>query len=466
MGRLEMDILLINPRNVRASTFPSGEFFDCTAPNMGLAYIAAALEERGHDVEILDANALGLDDAQLTDRLANRDPQIIGTTATTSTFPDALGAIGIAGELHPGAFTIMGGIHVSYVPMQTLRECPQIDVVCIGEGERTIVELVEVLEDGTDRLDAVRGIAFRRGDQIIQTDPRPCISDLDSLPLPARHLLPLESYASGGHPSRTASIVSSRGCPFACGFCATPFIAGKRYRARSARNILHEIEQIVNVHGLNSFEFVDDLFTLDKGRVEAICRGIVERGLSVSWTCSARADTINPALLSSMAEAGCECIFFGIESGSQRILDDMGKRETLAQMSDAVRVTRQAGIGTWGFFIIGFPDETAEEIETTIRFAREIELDFAEFFIASAYPGSPLCEYAKEHDLIMMDDWADISYGNPNIRNANVSPEDMKGYLVKAYRDFYTSPEVMSRLSETGNTAFLDEILRQVEQAG
>ena len=456
-----MKVLLINPRTVSASTFPSGEFFSCTAPNMGLAYIAAALEQEGHNVEIIDDQALGLDEAVLRGYMLYREPDIIGVTATTTTLYDGFNAIKVGKELYPNAFAIMGGIHASYLPLETLQECPQLDAICIGEGEETIVELAKALEERTGDLGKIKGIAYRCEGGLRKNPPRASLPDLDSLPLPARHLLPMERYAAGGKPHRTASIISSRGCPFKCRFCATPFIAGKKYRARSAESILSEIEQIALRHEMYSFEFVDDLFTLDNRRIEAICSGITERGLPVQWSCSARADTVNPTLLTAMADAGCGCIFYGIESGSQRILDCMQKGETLEQMTLAVRWTREAGIKTWGFFILGFPGETKAELEATIDFASELELDFAEFFIASAFPGSALYEQAKDKGLLMMEKWSDISYGKPNIKNPDLSPGDVKAYLIKAYRHFYTSPRVVSRLEREGNNRLMAEIIRQ-----
>lgn len=456
-----MRLVLINPRSVGASTFPSGEFFDCTAPNMGLAYLAASLLAAGHEVEIIEAQALKLDDEALRASLSALHPDVIGSTATTTTLNNAIDAITIAKELHPEAFTILGGVHASYLPLQTLTEFPQLDAVCIGEGEATIVELLGALENRED-LAGVDGIAFRRNGTIERTKPRTVRNRLDDLALPARHLLPLETYAAGGVPHRTASVVSSRGCPFRCAFCATPSIAGSRYRARSPESLIQEIEQLVQVHNLTSFQFVDDLFTLDNDRVRTFCRQLIQSGMSVNWSCSARADTVNPELLHSMAAAGCQCISYGIESGSSRILGAMKKGETLEQMMDAVRWTREAGMKTWGFFILGFPDETRAELEQTIRFAGELELDFAEFFIATAFPGSALYEYVKDTDLLTMTDWSDVAYGCPTIRNRELSEVELKDYLVRAYRDFYTSPRVLARLEREGQERFIEEILLQV----
>lgn len=456
-----MKIVLINPRTVRASTFPTGEFFSCTAPNMGLAYLAAVLQKEGYDVDIIDAQALGLDEAGLRESLRRTKPDIIGSTATTTTIYDGMNAIKIGRELYPEAFTILGGVHASVLPVQTLTECPQLDAVCIGEGEETIVALARALEKKDD-LSGVRGIAYRKDKQIIRTQPRALISDPDSLPLPARDLLPMEHYASGGKPHRTASIVSSRGCPFHCAFCATPYIAGRKYRARSAQNIVAEIQHIIEVYDMHAFEFVEDLFTLDKKRVTDICDGIINRGLDVTWSCSARADTVTPELLLKMAEAGCRCIFYGIESGCQRVLDLMKKGEKLQQITDAIRWTEDAGMQTWGFFILGFPGETRQELEMTIQFAGEKGLDFAEFFIISAFPGSPLYTMAKKGNMLISGNWSDIAYGVPNVRNPEIPPKELQDYLIKAYKDFYTSPEVLSRLAAEGKSDLLDEILHRV----
>ncbi len=460
-----MKVTFINPYVPAASTFPSGEFFSCTAPNMGLAYLAGAVEQAGHAVRIIDANAFHMDAQMLMRGLRAFAPQVVGVTATTTTLLDAYAAARAAREALPQAFVVIGGIHATRFPCETLEECEALDAVCIGEGEVTLVELVDVLERGGD-LSQVRGLALRQGPAIVVTDERPCVVDIDTLPLPARHLLPMESYASAGHPHRTASIVSSRGCPFGCKFCAAPFIGGRRYRARSAQGILDEIDDILTRFNMNTFEFVDDLFTLDKQRVFDICEGIVERGYEVNWTCSARADTVSPEMLRAMAGAGCRVVYFGIESGSQRILDEIGKRETLEQLAQAVRWTREASMRSWGFFIIGFPDETPEEIRATIQFAIDIDLDYAEFFICSAFPGSPLYEKAMADGLVKKDKWSDISYGNANIENSHMSGEELERWMVTAYRDFYTSPKVWERLRLYGQGDMVAEIVRQAGDFG
>lgn len=461
---MSLKTVLVNPSVVGASTFPSGEFFSCTAPNMGLAYIAAFVEEHGHDVKIIDANALHLTYIQLVEELQRECPDIIGVTATTTTLLDGFDAIRAARAACPNSFTVMGGIHASRFPAETLKDCLDLDCVCIGEGEATFVEIIEALEGGGAGLHKVRGLAYRTSGGIVVTESRPYFDDLDELPLPARHLLPMDKYSSAGHPHRTASIVSSRGCPFGCKFCAAPFIAGKKWRPRSSESLLDEIGSIIGNYDMHTFEFVDDLFTFDKQRVVDLCDGIIERGYEVNWTCSARADTVTPELLRKMAGAGCRIVYYGIESGSQRILDLIGKRETLDQMRDAVRWTHDASMRSWGFFIIGFPDETAEEIESTISFAKELGLDYAEFFICSAFPGSPLYELAMQEGIVNMHSWADISYGNANVENKYLSSQQVEAYMVKAYHDFYTSPQVMKKLQLYGQQAMVEEIVKQTSE--
>lgn len=461
-----MKVTLVNPNVPGASTFPSGEFFSCTAPNMGIAYIAAAVEQAGHEASIIDANAFRMGEDELRRALLAIGPRIVGVTATTTTLLDAYTAARVARRTLPHAFIVMGGIHATRFPVETLEECEVLDAVSMGEGERTFVELIAVLEDPSGDLGSVKGLAYRQGSRVVMNEERPCLVDLDELPFPARHLLPMEAYSSAGHPHRTASIVSSRGCPFGCKFCAAPFIGGKRYRARSAESILDEIGDILVRFRMNTFEFVDDLFTLDKRRVFDICRGIVERGYEVNWTCSARADTVTPEMLKAMAGAGCRVVYFGIESGSQRILDLIGKRETLEQLAQAVRWTREASMRSWGFFIIGFPEETPEEIRATIQFAIDIDLDYAEFFICSAFPGSPLYERAAREGLVKKESWSDVSYGKANVENEHMSGEELEAWLIRAYRDFYTSPKVWERLRLYGQGDMVAEIVRQAGERG
>ena len=456
--------VLINPHVAGANTFPEGEFFSCTAPNMGIAYLAAAIEQSGRDVRIVDANAHHFTSEQLAAELKRISPTVVGVTATTTTLLDGFEAVRTAREALPDAFISMGGIHVSRFPVETLAECPELDAVNIGEGELTIVEMLDVIDAGSRDFSRVAGMAYRTDDGTVVTEPRAFIQDLDALPLPARHLLPMELYASGGHPHRTASIVSSRGCPFGCKFCAAPFIAGNRYRARSAQSLLEEVDEIVNVYKMDKFEFVDDLFTLDKNRVFEFCRGIKERGYELTWTCSARADTVSLELLRAMAGAGCRIVNYGVESGSQRVLDAIGKRETLQQMRDAIRMTHEASMRAWGFFIIGFPDETREEVLCTIDFASELELDYAEFFICSAFPGSPLYEYAAQQALIRKQSWADISYGRANIQNEHMTSWELELLMVEGYRRFYSSPRIRERLALFGQSGMADEIARQTSE--
>ena len=449
-----MKVVLINPRTPRVEV---SKFLRITVPPMGLAYLAAVLERKGYPVKIIDAQALGLNSSQLRARLEKERPDIIGATAVTSTIYDAMAATKVGKEACPEAFTILGGPHVTFLPVQTLRECPQLDAVCIGEGEETILDLTRTLEQ-KENLANVRGVAYRKGRKVKKNLPRPLISDLDSLPFPARHLLPLDKYTVLGAPHRMAILVSSRGCPFNCVFCSSSRMFGKKFRARSAKNTVDEMEHIVEEYDIHSMEFADDTFTLVKKRVEDICYEVRKRRLDVTWACSSRTDTVTKELLVKMRKAGCSLIFYGIESCSQRVLDLMNKGEEFKQILRAIRWTKDAGIEAYGSFILGFPGETKAELEATINFAKKTGVDFAEFSTITAFPGSPLYEIARKENALLTEDWSRYTAGKPNIVNPEVTPQELSKYLKKAYISFYTWPRVVFHHLLKGRLYFIKRI--------
>jgi radical SAM superfamily enzyme YgiQ (UPF0313 family) len=449
-----MKVVLINPHTPRAEVT---EYLGITVPPMGLAYLAAVLEREGYPVKIIDAQALRLNSSELRAQLEKERPDIIGATAVTPTIYDAMNAIKIGKKACPEAFTILGGPHATFLPIRTLRECSQLDAVCIGEGEETMLDLTRALERNGN-LANVRGIAYRKGKKVAKNLPRPLISDLDSLPFPARHLLPMDKYTVLGNPYRTAVLLSSRGCPFNCVFCSSSRIFGKKFRARSAKNTVDEMEHIVEKYKIHQMEFADDTFTLIKKRVEDICYEIVKRGLDVTWACSSRADTVTKDLLIKMRKAGCSLIFYGIESASQRVLNLMNKGEKLRQIVKAIRWTKEAGIEAYGSFILGFPGESRAELEATIKFAKKIGIDFAEFSTITAFPGSPLYETAKKENALLTEDWSQYTGGKPNVVNPEIPPRQLAKYLARAYISFYTWPRVVFHHLLKGRFRFIKTI--------
>jgi anaerobic magnesium-protoporphyrin IX monomethyl ester cyclase len=363
-------------------------------PPLGLGYLAAILENEGHSVSIFD---LGLDpDGSLedgADAIASCSPDIVGITAMTNNYHSASKTCALL-KARTGCPIVVGGPHSTIFPERVVSD-PSVDYVAFGEGEDTMRELVKAIASegprpSDDTLQAVRGICFVSGDEAIRTPPRPLIEDLDALPFPARHLFELARYplySAGGE--RMVTLLSSRGCPYKCVYCFKG-IVGRTYRQRSPENVIDEIRYLEREFGYRSFYFVDDLFTLDRRRLAAVCDQIIEEGLDIRWQCLARADRVTPDLLALMYRAGCREIHYGIESGNPQILARIGKGITLDQARTAVAWTFEAGILAKGYFMLGLPGDTEETIEQTIEFANNLDLDQAMFSLTTPFPGTQL----------------------------------------------------------------------------
>jgi radical SAM superfamily enzyme YgiQ (UPF0313 family) len=446
-----MNITLINPASKNVET---SSLLGITAPPLGLAYLASTLEKDGHSVKIIDALALGTSLSSIEHEVKKDKPSIVGVTSTTPTIRDALMTVEAVKRACPNAVTVIGGPHVTFLPLETLKKCSQLDIVCVGEGENTIHELAQAVEDKA-ALSNVRGIVYRSGNHIAEAPPQPLINDLDSLPFPARHLLPMSRYTVLGKKATIGHVITSRGCPFNCIFCASSLLFGRKFRARSPRNVIDEIEQVVSDYSPDTLEFTDDLFTLDHKRVEAICDEMKTRGLDVPWACSSRVDTISRELLHKMKEAGCTFIYFGVESGSQRTLNQMRKGITIAKVEDAVKWAKKVGIETLASFIIGWPNETVDDIENTLTFARRLGTDYAQFSFATPYPGTELYNLAKKQKLLLTDNWSEYTAGRPIIYTGEYPAEELSKLLLHAYKSFYLSPKILLRNLTKGRVSLL-----------
>jgi len=294
-------------------------------------------------------------------------------------------------------------------------------------------ELIKSLEKRIEPKD-VLGLTYRVNGVIKRNPPRPPIKDLDSLPMPAYHLLPMERYVSEG--LRYATVISSRGCPFECVFCSSSRICGKRWRARSTEKVVEEVQLLTDKYRVQSIEFVDDNFTLNRKRVKGICKEFVKRGIDLFWVCGSRVDSVNSELVSNLSKANCLLIYLGVESGSQRILDYMMKGITLSQSERAVRLAKRYGLEVAASFILGMPDETVSEIEDTIKFAIKLDPEFAQFTIATPYPGTELYDYALENNLLITRDWSKYDTLTPVMRTV-IGVKRLVTLFRKAYFKFY-----------------------------
>ncbi|MFA5147266.1 MAG: radical SAM protein [Candidatus Omnitrophota bacterium] len=390
-----MKILLINPL--------------CRLPFMlplGLGYIASVARNEGHSVNLLDINGFGYSEGRVEAALKSSEFDIVGIGGLTSTYRYVKWLARTIRQMKPGVKIVAGNMVATAHP-ELLLARSDVDIAVIDEGETTFRELCAAIERGTD-LKAVDGIFFKENGAIVKTGPRSRITDLDSLPFPAWDLFPMETYLNNSTQSaatfglRSINISSVRGCPYDCVFCSRPF--GTKAYARSAKSIVGEMKELRERYRVDFIDFSDDLFMLNEKRIGEFCDLLVAEGLDLRWGASGRVNLVNDRILSKMHKAGCAELSYGFESGSQEMLDRMGKRATVAQAEEAVAATRKAGIRVTGSFIFGMPGETGDTIKETLGFIKRTRLPLYRFFYATPYPGTKLYEIAREMGRLPADE--------------------------------------------------------------
>ncbi len=415
-----MRVLLINPY------YPISE---TPSPPLGLAYLASALTAAGTEVKILDLVVFPYSQSRLQTMMEDFKPQVAGITAVTMTFDNAIKVIEDIKGIDPDILTVMGGPHVSFCARETLQAFPKLDVIVLGEGERTIVELIRSSNDGRGWA-AIDGIAYRNGAEICLTAKRDPIENLDELQLPDRHLLPLGRYRALGMP---ISLTTSRGCPYKCIFCVGRKMVGGKVRYRSAGNIVDELEYLstLNFHQIN---IADDLFTANKNHCNAVCDEIIKRGLQLRWTSFARVDTVSDAVLKKMKAAGCRAVSFGIESANPQILKTIRKGITLKQVEDAVHMCTRAEIMPFASFILGLPGESPQTIKETIEFANRLKkrgLSYG-FHLLAPFPGTEVRESSERYGInILTNDWSQYHANRAIVETPSVDYKMLDDTVVK-----------------------------------
>lgn len=381
-------------------------------PPLGILSIAAVLEKEGIGVEIIPADILKLSWRDIDRKIRSDRPDIVGVTSTTENRFQSFKLVRIARQAHPPALVIMGGPHASMAAGDTLLHLPELDVVVRGEGELTMVELCQSIKRQPDRsgLGHIAGISYRSGEEVHHNPPRPAIPDLDVLPFPAFHLVPFEKYnfrvnVPGHGLLQAVNIMTSRGCPFNCNFCATPINWGRSVRVRSPENVVAEIEFHMKERGARVIHFYDDTFNVSVKRVEDICRLLVDRKLGVFWLCEIRIDLMTKPLLARMKEAGLFYVSFGLEAGSERLRNTViDKKIKIDDFHHLIAWCRELDIIPNAFFIFSHPTETWEEAEETIRlieqYRDQVEASVA---ILHVYPGTPLERTARESGVLPAD---------------------------------------------------------------
>ncbi|MBN1363973.1 MAG: cobalamin-dependent protein [Syntrophaceae bacterium] len=396
------------------------------APPLGVAYVAAAFEAAGAEVKIFDYIVSNYTKEDLKRKLENFQPDAVGATSVTMNFYEGQRIIRDVKDCNPEIITMMGGPHVSFTASDALRQYPEIDLIVIGEGEVTIAELTPVIRHKNKWRD-IRGIAYRNDDEIVLTGKRDFIADIDSIPLPARRLLPLSRYQALGYP---VSMITSRGCPHSCIFCVGRRMVGAKIRKRKSNLVLDEIEEIIG-YGFDRINVADDLFTFDKERVKEICAGIKERSLKFKWSAFARADTASQEVFDRMAEAGCDAVSFGVETGNPEILKQIKKGIKLEQVYTAVKMCQKAGMMAHTSFIVGLPGETKDTLMETEKFAKSTKAIYG-YHILAPFPGTTVREKVQDYDLeILTDDWAKYDANDPIIKTSSLVPQDMRDFVAR-----------------------------------
>ena len=424
-------MLLINPP--QDTKYPQ--------PPLGLASLAAVLEKKDYKVEILDASALQLSENEIVKKADSAD--VIGITAMTPTINSAIRIAKGIKQKNPNSTIILGGPHATILPEEILNNVPEIDIIVRGEGEETIVELCDALENDQS-IENIHGITYRNNSTIKNTPSRPPIMNLNSLPFLAYHLLPLDKYKlhpPHGREYPFMALLASRGCPYNCIFCSKS-VFGSKFRGQSPERIVDEIVYLKEHFGIKEIAFYDDVFTLNQKRIMQFVKELKERNLDIPWTCEARVNLVTEELLKEMKKAGCYMVAYGIESGNQMILNNLRKKITIEQIKSAIEATRKAGIQSVGYFMLGSPGETPETIRQTIDFARSLDIDFAQFSVTTPFPGTDL------YDLYLDSGnkntkWADFIYASlksssaPVFETESLSKEDLQEWNAKAYKEFY-----------------------------
>jgi radical SAM superfamily enzyme YgiQ (UPF0313 family) len=429
-------------------------------PPLNLCYLAAILEKNGIEVEIIDSEAEELDKDETVKRILSITPKIVGFSCTTPMISSVKYCAEKIKEENKDIKIVLGGPHITVVWKDVIK-LHYVDFCIRGEGEYPLLELVQAILKKSDTKH-IANIADKENNNAL----RPLIENLDDLPIPARHLLKsIQKYKHATISKKTGyfqTIISSRGCPMMCIFCSANVTFGRKVRYRDPIKVVDEIQECVDKYKSQSIGFLDDTLTLNKQHITKICDEIIKRGLNekIEWFCQARVDTVTKEMLDLMKKAGCYSIHYGIESGSQRILNILKKGFTLEQVERAIKLTKEAGIHVHGYFVLGSPTETKDEIEKTIKWSKYLNPDTAQFTLLTPFPGTESYEtYLTEHPNSKPFEefkW----YENVFFDSKELPKEEILRLRKKAYKEFYLRPSyIIKRLLDVNS---IDSIKKSI----
>lgn len=401
-------------------------------PPTDLMYLAAIAEQCGYEAMIRDYSQGGNFEVDLKEF----QPDFLVANIATPTFQSDMMAIKLAKDINPSICTIVKGAPFLTYNTNTIYENPFIDYVIIGEAEFTLKEILEGVPNNE-----ILGSCYRENFQPIKNEKRPFIENLDELPFPARHLVDNSIYRRPDNGKVQAVVKVARGCPFHCFFCLATPVSGAKVRKRSPENIVAELKECVEKYNIRNFLFWSDIFNLDREWTLELCKKIIESGLKITWSSNTRADTMDDEMAKMMYKSGCRLVSIGVESGSQKMLDKIGKKITLDNIRNTVKILKKNKIKIYNYFVIGLPWETEETVEETIKFAIELDSNFISFYTATPLPGTKYFAYAMLNKLVEGNLDFRSAYYEPVVRSESLSKERIFELHKQAVKRFYLRPK-------------------------
>jgi len=435
-----INILLINPPWEKPLGDMRAKFkvVSCL-PSLGLGYLASSLEKKGHEVNILDLNIQRMDASALAQFLMLKDskPSFVGITSTATTIYRAFEIAEVCKIVFPDAKVVLGGVQPTVMPEVVLSN-KFVDYVIRGEGEYVFLELIE----GRD-IRTIQGLSYKIENKFIHNPNQAPIQDLDKVPFPAYHLFSINKY----HPPQglfrrlpAINLITSRGCPFRCTYCATQTIWPGKIRFRSIDNVIEELRELVARYRIREISFSDDTLVSVRSRIVELCEKILKNGINITWSCNAIVNFVDQEVLRLMKKAGCHHICYGIESADQQILKNINKHIKLEDAREAMRLTKRVGISCRASFMFGNPGETSDSMKKTLDFALASNPDFALFNITTPYPGTPLYQWAKEKGYLISEDYSLYTASKCLMNLPTVSSQEIDEFTRFAWKKFYSRP--------------------------
>lgn len=421
-------------------------------PPLNLLLIAGALKQQNIPVTLLDLDLVDKDFYNaIEEKIDEFKPTIVGVTFTSALYGQCTKIAETIKKKNKEIIVVAGGSHASSKPEELVTKT-QYDIAIVGEGEFTISEILGVSKE---RLNTVKGIVYKNEKgEIVKTEKRPFIQNLDDVPMPMYELINIYDYKvppSFRRKTPAATIETSRGCLWGCTYC-TKTVFGRTFRTKTAERTVREFEQLISL-GYKEIHINDDMFITDKERAKKICRLLIEKNIKITWACpnGIRADRVDRELIRLMRQAGCYRVSFGAESGNQQVLDNIQKNQTLQQVEEAFKICKEEKMAAYGFFMFGLPGDTEETMQQTIDFAKKCDPDIAKFGIMIPLPSTPIYEEWKDK-YIISENWDDYGFhkGVQVYRHPTLSQETINKYYKKAYREFYMRPSYIIQRAVRG----------------